>query len=117
LDDAFDDCQAEADPCVVGSYAFRPALKRLGKRRSLLWCELLAGVLESEHHGVRVNAGRDPYGALFRQVVDDRVVHEVRRQLQQECVRADGGGHVARGLDGDAAFLCEGEERFEGFFR
>jgi hypothetical protein len=32
LGDAFDDCQAEADTCVVGAYAFGAALKRLGKR-------------------------------------------------------------------------------------
>jgi hypothetical protein len=35
-------------------------------------------------------------------------VHEVRTQLQQERVRADGGGHLAGGLDGDAALFCEG---------
>ena len=46
-----------------------------------------------------------------------RVVHEVRRQLQQERVRADGRGHLARGLDRDAALLCEGEKRLGGFFR
>ena len=66
---------------------------------------------------VGVNAGRDPHGALFRQVVDDRVVHEVRSQLQQERLGADSGGHVAGGLDGDAMLFCEGEERFGGFFR
>jgi hypothetical protein len=54
--------------------------------------------------------------ALLGQVVDDRVVHEVRAQLQHERVRADGGGHVAGGLDGDAAFFCEREKRFSGFF-
>src|SRR5438874_10362432 len=27
------------------------------------------------------------------------------------------GGHVAGGLDGEAAFFCAGEERFGGFFR
>ena len=47
--------------------------------------------------------------------MDDRVVHEVRRHLQQQRVRADGGGHVAGGFDGDAAFFREGEERFGGF--
>jgi hypothetical protein len=30
--DAFGDCQAEADACVVGAYAFGASLKRLGKR-------------------------------------------------------------------------------------
>src|SRR5919108_90384 len=84
LGDAFDDCQAEADTRVVGAYAFRAALKRLDKRGNYLWGELLAGVLDSEHHTLGVNAGRDPHGALFRQIVDDRVVHEVRTQLQQE---------------------------------
>ena len=34
--------------------------------------------------GLGVSAGRDPYGAPFRQVVDDRVVHEVRSHLKQE---------------------------------
>ncbi len=43
-------------------------------------------------------------------------MHEVRTQLQQERVRADGGGHFAGGLDGDAALLGEGEQRFGGFF-
>ncbi len=64
-----------------------------------------------------MNAGRDPHGALFGQVVDDRVLHEVRRQLQQERVRADGGGRVGGGLDREAAPFCQGEERFSGFFR
>jgi hypothetical protein len=32
LGDAFDDCQAEADTCVMGAYAFGAAKKRLGKR-------------------------------------------------------------------------------------
>src|SRR4029453_479542 len=32
LGDALDDCQAEADACVVGAYAFGAAKKRLGKR-------------------------------------------------------------------------------------
>src|SRR5437764_481814 len=84
LDDPLDDCQAEADACVVGAYAFAAPLKRLGKRGSQLWGELLAGVLDGEHHARGVSAGRDPYGALFRQVVDDRVVHEVRSHLKQE---------------------------------
>ena len=62
------------------------ALKRLGKRGDQLWGELLAGVLDREHHALGVNAGRDPHGALVGQVVDDRVVHEVRGHLQQERV-------------------------------
>jgi len=32
LRDALDDCQAEADTCVVSAYAFGAAKKRLGKR-------------------------------------------------------------------------------------
>src|SRR5215203_5411890 len=64
-----------------------------------------------------LNAGRDPHGALFSQIVDDRVVHEIRTQLHQERVRADGGGRVTGRLDGDAAFFCEGEQRVSGFFR
>ena len=86
LGDALGDCQAQADTCVVGAYAFGAAKKRLGKRGNQLWVELLAGVLDGEHDTLGVNAGRDPHGALFRQVVDDRVVHEVRAQLQQERV-------------------------------
>src|SRR4029453_710102 len=84
--DAFDDCQAEADAGVVGAYASGAALKRLPDRGTQLWSELLAGVLDSEHHTLGVNAGRDPHGALFRQVMDDGVVHEVHSHLQQERV-------------------------------
>src|SRR5207248_5227069 len=88
LGDAFDDCQAEADTdtCVVGAYAFGAAKKRLGKRGYYLWGELLAGVLDGERHALGVNVGRDPHGAVFGQVVDDRVLHEVRGHLQQERV-------------------------------
>ena len=32
LGDALDNCEAEADACVVGAYAFGAAKKRLGKR-------------------------------------------------------------------------------------
>jgi hypothetical protein len=32
LGDALDDCQAEADACVLGAYALGAALKRLVKR-------------------------------------------------------------------------------------
>ncbi len=46
--------------------------------------------------------------------MNDRVVQEVRRHLEQEDARADGGGHTPGGLDGDAALLREGEERFDG---
>ena len=70
LGDAVDDRQAEADACVVGTHAFVAALKRLDKRGHQLWGELPAGVLDGEHHAFGVNGGRDPDGALFRQVVD-----------------------------------------------
>ena len=71
---------------VVGADAFGAAKKRLDKRGDRLWGELLAGALDREHHVLGVNAGRDPHGAVFGQVVDDCVLHEVRRQLQQERV-------------------------------
>jgi hypothetical protein len=100
LRDALDDRQAEADTCVAVAYPTSAALKWLDNRGNDLRGELLAGVLDIEHHALGVNAGRDPHGALFRQVVDDRVVHEVRRHLQQERVGADGGRDVSGGLDG-----------------
>jgi len=84
LGDALDDCQAEADTGVVGVEAPGAALKRLGKRGSQLSGELLARVLDGERHVLGVNAGGDLHGAVFREVVDDRVVHEVHRHLQQE---------------------------------
>ena len=40
--------------------------------------------------------GRDPHGAVVGQVVDDRVVDEVGRQLEQERLGADGGGQRRR---------------------
>src|SRR5205823_13322643 len=80
LSDALDDWQAEADACVIGAYAPGAALKRLGKRGQQLRRELLAGALDGEHSTAGLNAGRDPQGTLFRQVADDRVVHEVRAQ-------------------------------------
>jgi hypothetical protein len=116
LGDAVDDRQAEADAGVIGASAFGAALERLGKRRSYVWGELLAGVLDTEDHTLGAEAGRDPHGALFRQVVDDRVVDEVRGHLQQQRVRADGRGDVPGGLDGDAALFCEGEQGFGGLF-
>lgn len=57
----------------------------------------------------------DPHSALFGQVVDDRVVHEVRSQLLQERLRSAREGDVAGGLDGDATLFREGEECFGGF--
>ncbi len=86
LGDAFDDCQADADTCVVGTYAFDAALKRLDECGDQRQGEPLTGVLDCEHRTLGVNAGRDLHGAVFGQVVDDRVVQEVRGQLQQERV-------------------------------
>ena len=80
--DALDDRQAEADAWVVGAYASAAAEKRLGERGNQLWGEHLACVLDGEHRTLGLNAGRDPDGALLGQVVDDRVVHEVRAHLQ-----------------------------------
>ena len=109
---------ARPRPTPARSVRMRPvsAKKRLGKRGDYLWGELLAGVLDGELHTLGVSVGRDPHGAVSREVVDDRVLHEVRRHLQQERVRPDGGGDVAGGLDREAAFLCEGEECLGGFF-
>jgi hypothetical protein len=84
LRDALDDCEAEADTCVVAAYAFGTALKRLGKRGDDGPRELLAGVLDGEHHALGIRRRREPHGSLFGQIVDDRVVHEVRRHLQQK---------------------------------
>jgi len=50
LGDASGDCQAEADTCVVGAYAFGATKKRLDKLGGELWGELLACVLDREHH-------------------------------------------------------------------
>jgi hypothetical protein len=84
--DALDDRQTEADTRVVGACTFGAAKERLGERGNEAWGELPAGVLDGEHRALRVSAGRDPDGAPFGQVVDDRVDHEVRRQLQKERV-------------------------------
>jgi len=86
LGDAFDDRQTETDAGVVGADAFGAALKGLDERRNPLGGDLLARVLDGQLDLLGTNARRDPDGALFRQVVDDRVVHEVRGQLQQERV-------------------------------
>src|SRR5437868_8412783 len=96
--------------------AFAAADKRLAKRGNQLWADLLAGVLDSEQHALGLNAGLDPHPALFRQVVNDRVVNEVRRQLEQERLRADGGGELTGGFDRDAAFFRKGKQSFAGLF-
>jgi hypothetical protein len=89
----FDDCQAESDTCAVGSYAFGTALKRLGKRGSQPWVELLAGVFDDELHTLCVSAGRDPHGALLRPVrhnpgLDGSLLHPHRwRRREQSALR------------------------------
>ena len=97
----------------------RSVPRRNGSPRVATSCgdRLRAGVLHGEGHRLGVNRGRDPHRTLFGQVVDDCVVHEVGRHLQQERVGADGGGDVAGGLDGDAPLLCERKECLGGFFR
>jgi hypothetical protein len=49
---ALDDCQPKADACVVGMYSLGAALKWLDKCGNQMWGELLAGVLDSQHHSV-----------------------------------------------------------------
>ena len=83
LGDALDDREAEADARLVGVDAFGAAQERLGEGGDQLGGELLAGVLDGEHRTVGVSAGRHPHGAALGEVVDDRVVDEVRGQLQE----------------------------------
>jgi hypothetical protein len=106
-----------ARPRPTPAWPFGAALERFGEGRDLLGGERVAGVLDREEHAPGADGGVHPDGAVFGQVVDDRVLHEVRGQLEQECLRAAGGGEVAVGLDGDAVLLGEGEERFGGLFR
>ncbi len=84
LGDALDDCQAEADADMVTSDAFGAALERFGECRDHLRGELLAGVLDGEHDGPGADDGLGLHGAVFREVVDDGVVQEVRGHLKQE---------------------------------
>src|SRR5882757_6078379 len=86
LGDALGDREAESDARVVGADAFVTAKERLGERGDQLWAELLAGVLDSELDDVRAGSGRHPDVAVVRQVVDDRVVQEVRAKLEQESL-------------------------------
>jgi len=68
------------------SYAFGAALKRRDKRGNHVCADRLAGVSTVSATLSGMTTGRDPHGALFRQVVDDCVVAEVRAQLQQQRV-------------------------------
>ena len=73
-------------PYMFPPEGFAAAKEGLDEGGDQPWGELHAGILDSKHHAVGVGVGRNPDGAAFRQGVDDRVVHEVRSQLQQERV-------------------------------
>ncbi len=103
--DALDDGQAQTDARVVMTDVVGAALEGLGEGRDQLCWEDLAGVLDGERHASGMDAGRYSHDAPTRQVVDDRVMDEIDRHLQQERAGADGRGDVARGLDGDAVLL------------
>jgi hypothetical protein len=79
-----DDGQPEADARVAGADAAGAAPERLGEGGDQLRGELLAGVLDGEHDPLGVDARADAHSAPAGSVVDDRVVHEVRGQLQQQ---------------------------------
>jgi hypothetical protein len=117
LGDALDDRQAEPDARLIGADPLGAALERLGQRGGELRFDPLAGVLDGQAHRAWVQAGRDPHRPVLRQIVDDRVVHEVRRHLQQQRMRADGGGQIAGGLDGEAPLLGQGQQRLGGLLR
>src|ERR1700680_2313640 len=86
LGDALDDGQAEADTRMITADAFSAALEWFGECRDQLRGELRAGVLAGEHDGTGGDDSLDLHGAVFGEVVDDRVVQEVRGHLQQERV-------------------------------
>src|SRR5688500_9186996 len=65
LGDALDDRQAEADARVVGADPSGAAAKGLVERGDQRWGELVARVLDREHHAAGLNAGPDPHPALF----------------------------------------------------
>jgi hypothetical protein len=98
---------------VGGAGALGATDERLGKRRGQLRRDRLAGVLDDEHGDPGAGAGHGPHGPVV-DIVDDGVVQEVRRQLPQQRVGAQGQGDVAGGLDADTAFLGEREQRFRG---
>src|SRR5690606_22541330 len=77
--DALGDGQAEAGARVAVAYAGGAALEGFGEGREQVRGQGLAGVLDGEFHGAGAEGGLDPDGAAFRAVVDDGVVHEVRR--------------------------------------
>src|SRR5215218_1815665 len=116
LGDALDDRQAEAHTGMVAADAFGAALERFRECRDQLWTEHLAAVLDREHDGLGALRCADLHRAVVGEIVDDRVVQEVRGQLQQERMRAEGRRDVPRRLDGDTVLLGEGHECLGGFF-
>ncbi|WP_306368100.1 hypothetical protein [Nocardiopsis sp. CC223A] len=91
--------------------------KRLGEGGDRLRGEPLAGFLDGERHALGADPGVDPHGAVFRQVVDDRVPDEVRGRQQQERRRPGGRGDVPLGFEGDPVFLRQGQEDLGGLLR
>ena len=85
LGDALDDGQPEADSRVVGADAFGAALERLGERGDQLRASS-SPVFSTASTTLRADVGLDPHGAALGEIVDDRVVHEVGGQLQQQRV-------------------------------
>jgi hypothetical protein len=84
LRDALDERKAQAGARVVAVDAFSAPDERLDKRRNQLRSELLTGILDRQRHGLWLDACLDPDAALSSQVMDDGVVHEVRRQLEEQ---------------------------------
>lgn len=116
LDDTPDDRQAEADAGVIGTDAPGAPLEELGQRRDHGCSERLTGVLDRQRGPAVPNAGHYPYRAAVRQVVHDRVVHEIHDHLLQKRSRADRRGCAAGCFDGDAASLAKRQQRLGHLF-
>lgn len=115
--DAVHDGQAETDSGVlVGAYAFRFALERLGEGRYEFRRKPTTRVLDPQHARVSVRLGVDRHGAPGRDVVDDGVLDEVRHHPQQELRGAAGPSRSTGHVERDPALFGEGEQRFGGFF-
>ena len=69
---------------MITAGAFGAALERFSEYRDQLRSELRSGVLDREHDGPGAESGADKHGAVLGEVVDDRVVQEVRGHLQQQ---------------------------------
>ena len=82
--DSFPEVSLSAD--ANGCFELRrdmAALKRIDKCGNQFGSECLAGVLDREHNRVREIVGGDPHAAAIRQIVHDRVMYEVHRQLEK----------------------------------